>query len=211
MGAVACQCEKKTGLHVTSHSHLVEVVSDGGQPVLEKEGNIVITSLTNYAMPFLRYWIGDRGRMSANTCPCGRGTPLLESVSGRGMESFVKANGEIVSPIYLITSIGVGIEGGFVKKFQLVQEHYNLVTLKVVANPEIGRRAVEENLARVAEKIRTLLGEDCAVSVQFVDDIPRSPSGKYLCTVCRIWDGEVGVPGERRVAVYNGSRGSDLG
>lgn len=210
MGAVACHCEKKEGLHVTSHSHLVEVVSEGGRPLLNEEGNIVITSLTNYAMPLLRYWTGDRGRMSAKTCPCGRGTPLLTSVSGRGMESFVKANGEIVSPIYLITSIGVGIEGGFVKKFQLVQEDYHLVTLKVVANPEVDRRAVEENLARVAEQIRKLLGEGCAVSVQFVDDIPHSPSGKYLSTVCRIWDSKVGVPGERRLAVYNSSGDSNL-
>ncbi|MCH8063487.1 MAG: phenylacetate--CoA ligase family protein [Chloroflexi bacterium] len=186
MGDVACECSEKQGLHVASHSHVVEVLDENARPVMEQEGELVITSLMNYAMPFIRYRIGDRGALTARRCACGRGFPLLDSVSGRSIESFVTASGNLVSPIYLITSIGAALNPGLVRKFQLVQDDYSHVTLNLV--PESGHEEGELTsiLRQVTEKIRGVMGQDCVVDHRFVRDIPRQKSGKYLYTISNV-------------------------
>lgn len=187
MGAVACECPENAGLHIASHSHVVETLDQEGQPVSEEDGNLVITSLANYAMPLIRYSIGDRGRLTSRACPCGRGFPLLESVSGRAMESFVTSNNELISPIYLITVIGTAFRPGLVKKFQLIQEDYKHVILKIVPEPNARNDAdLSASLAEVFEKINAVMGRDCKIATEFVDDIPPQQSGKYLYTMSKV-------------------------
>jgi phenylacetate-CoA ligase len=197
MGDVACECEQRHGLHVSSHSHRVEVVDDRDHTVTDQDGDLVITSLHNYTMPFIRYRIGDRGRLTDRKCACGRGFPLLEAVLGRSMESFVTARGAVVSPIYLITAIGTALDPKAFRKFQLVQEDTARVTLKAILQPEADAATVRSCLSSAAQRIKTVMGTDCAVFEEFVADIPATASGKYLYTVCKL-------PGEREAAARVG-------
>jgi phenylacetate-CoA ligase len=89
---MASAVPEKGGLHVSSHSHQVEVIDRHGKSGLEEDGEIVLTSLHDYAMPFIRYRIGDRGRLTARACLCGRGFPLLETVLGRSEDASVFGN-----------------------------------------------------------------------------------------------------------------------
>jgi phenylacetate-CoA ligase len=186
MGAVACLCPEGGGLHITSHSHVVEVVNEDGRPVVDREGDLVLTSLTNYAMPFVRYWIGDRGQLSSSPCPCGSPFPVLESVSGRSIESLVKPGGELVSPIFLITLLGGILGSGPVSKFQIVQQALDRVTLKVVVDESHSADDTKSTLDTVVTRLGEVMGEACSVRCERVADIPREASGKYLYTVCNV-------------------------
>src|SRR6185503_15890547 len=115
---------------------------------------LVITPLTNYAMPFLRYRIGDPGRLTHDQCPFGRGFPLLESLSGRMVEVLVNAKGEQVDPIYFIQLLAVIFNRGFFRKFQVVQAEDGALTLNVVLDAGATQDAAQPNLAEVVEKIR---------------------------------------------------------
>jgi phenylacetate-CoA ligase len=194
MGAVACFCPEGGNLHITSHSHVVEVVDEDGHPVFDREGELVLTSLTNYAMPFLRYWIGDRGNLSSSPCSCGSPFPVLKSVSGRSMESLVKPGGELVSPIFLITLFGGTLGFGPVSKFQIVQEALNQVTLRVVVDDTHSAESIQSTLDTVQERLGEVMGEACIVRCERVADIPREPSGKYLYTICKIDRPHVSAP-----------------
>jgi phenylacetate-CoA ligase len=186
MGAVACLCPHGGGLHITSHSHVVEVVDEDGRPVFDREGELVLTSLTNYAMPFLRYWIGDRGNLSSSPCSCGSPFPILESVSGRSIESLVTPDGELVSPIFLITLFGGTLGFGPVSKFQIVQEALDRVTLKVVVDDTHSPENIQSTLETMREHLARVMGEACTVRCERVADIPREASGKYLYTICNV-------------------------
>ena len=122
--------------------------------------------------------------MSSRECPCGRGFPVLESVSGRAIESLIKPTGELVSPIYLITLLGTRIDSSLVERFQVVQDELTRVTLKIVVNQE----AVEQTARQHAQSVGRQLGEimGCDVRCEFVDEIPREKSGKYLYIVCNV-------------------------
>lgn len=185
VGAVACQCLERAGHHIATHSNVVETIDADGRPVVGQEGELAITPLTNYAMPFLRYRIGDRGKLGTDRCACGRGYPVLESISGRMIEVLVNSRGEQVDPIYFIQLLSVIFNRGLVRKFQVVQDEDGALTLNAVLEAHATREAFQANLVEVLDKIRLVMGADCPIEVKFVDDIPLSASGKHPYVVRR--------------------------
>jgi phenylacetate-CoA ligase len=191
MGDVACACLERRGLHIAPFSHKVEVVDRQDRAVFEEDGDLLITCLTNLTMPFIRYRIGDRGRLTARGCTCGRGSPLLESISGRTMEVFITSKGEYVDPIYF-TPGGNYREGVFgsdyLSQYQLVQEDYLRIRVKMVLRPGVTSDELEPKLNDLSETIRVVMGDECEVVNEFVDEIPPTRTGKHLLTIREIPD-----------------------
>jgi len=79
---IACECEAHQGLHVNMDTLNFECLRDGKPALPGETGAVVVTDLTNYGMPFIRYLVGDTARMAARPCSCGRTYPLIESLEG---------------------------------------------------------------------------------------------------------------------------------
>lgn len=176
MGDVACQCEHLQGLHVASYARKVEVIATDGHRANGADGEIVITALNNYAMPFLRYRTGDVGRESAEPCPCGRGLPTLQSVSGRMFEVLINAKGDRIDPHFFSHLFHTEAPGGL-RRFQVIQEDYARLKIKLALEP--GASWPHNGDLKLTEKIRRVMGPDCAIDYQIVDDIPLAKSGKH--------------------------------
>ncbi|MDP6952364.1 MAG: AMP-binding protein, partial [Alphaproteobacteria bacterium] len=83
VGFIALQCPESEGLHVMAEGVLLEVVDDAGEPCAPGTvGRVVVTALENYASPLIRYALGDYAR-AGETCRCGRGLPVIDTVLGR--------------------------------------------------------------------------------------------------------------------------------
>jgi phenylacetate-CoA ligase len=81
-GYIALQCPDHEHYHVQSENLIVEVIDERGEPCRAGEmGRVVVTTLTSFAMPLIRYEIGDYAVAGA-PCPCGRGLPVIERVLG---------------------------------------------------------------------------------------------------------------------------------
>jgi hypothetical protein len=64
-------------MHVCAESFFVELLDEAGEPAPQGElGRVVLTSLHNFAMPLIRYDIGDLAAFGP-ACSCGRGLPAL--------------------------------------------------------------------------------------------------------------------------------------
>jgi phenylacetate-CoA ligase len=63
-------------LHINDQTAVVDLVDDAGALVVDynKSGNVIVTSLVNYMMPFVKYATGDRGTILQDQCPCGSAT-----------------------------------------------------------------------------------------------------------------------------------------
>lgn len=84
IGLVASLCPEGQRYHVHEEHCHVEIVSGTHEPVTPGErGQLLVTSLTNTAMPLVRYETGDTAVLSAGPCRCGRSLMSFESVSGR--------------------------------------------------------------------------------------------------------------------------------
>lgn len=171
-GMLAGECELGR-LHVQSEINLVEILDDAGRPVPPgTEGNVVVTGFYNYAMPFIRYAIGDRAALAAKPCPCGRGLPTLDRVAGRVRNLFRFAGGKTVWPFIPFAQLRHFME---MRQLQIVQTTPDHVDLHYV--PE-GTGTVDH--AGATAFVRRRLGVDITVGFVARDTIPRLPGGKYL-------------------------------
>jgi phenylacetate-CoA ligase len=179
IGGVACECLQKEGHHIATNLVVMEAIGADQRPVMEQDAELVVTGLMNYAMPFIRYRIGDRGLLTKRQCSCTRPFPLLESVSGRLIEALVNSEGDHVDPLYFIMLFRMNWDAGTLRQYQIVQERNGSITTNLVL--EAGYTATTAGLdyAEITRKIRLVMGDDCAVRFEQVTEIPLSASGKF--------------------------------
>src|SRR5690606_15374642 len=93
---VACDYGDGLGLVVSPATHLVEVLTEDGLPVRPGEtGEIVVTLLSNYSMPLLRFRIGDMA-LQGETGLGEISWPRLAKVLGRTTDVFYTVDGKHV-------------------------------------------------------------------------------------------------------------------
>lgn len=78
--AIAFECEHHAGLHINEDHFYPEIIDPGSGRVLENNafGELVLTTLTTRAFPLIRFRTGDRARIIADACPCGRSLKRIE-------------------------------------------------------------------------------------------------------------------------------------
>lgn len=178
---IASECERHHGLHLNVENLWIEFLDDVGQPVRSgSPGRIIVTDLWNFAMPFIRYEVEDIGVPSDRACPCGRGLPLMESVSGRIADFLLRRDGSRVAGISLIENTLTRFEG--IRQMQIVQDALDRITLNLVPEGSRGAAAGRE----IAAYIREEFGAMTEVNVRWLQAIEREPSGKYRFSVCKV-------------------------
>jgi phenylacetate-CoA ligase len=162
------------GMHINADVVRVEVLDEASQPVpVGVEGNLVATLLVNRAMPLLRYRVGDRGSLLAESCACGHPFPLLGVVTGRRADMLVLEGGHRVSP-YALTCAMERV--GDVLRYQVTQLEPARLRVRAILDGVADR-------TRVAGRIRSVIRHDVApfleTDVEFVDRLPRGPRAKF--------------------------------
>jgi phenylacetate-CoA ligase len=185
LGGLGCQCQEHTGLHVSVENVYLEVLDERGEPARAGEpGQVVVTNLNNYGMPFIRYTLADVASwVPAYDCPCGRAHPMLSVVEGRHNDMFRTRDGRMVwggiaNPLW-------GMSG--VTQFQFIQKTYDLVHVRIVTK----RSLQPDELARVERAVQTALGSQVRVDFEFPEAIPTDKSGKYRYQICEVSREEV--------------------
>lgn len=172
------ECERHAGLHVTHEQLLIEVVDDGGRPVPDGvEGNVAVTDLYNYGMPFIRYVNGDRAVAGFGACSCGRGLPLLKQVTGRQLDIVTTPDGRRVPGEFFPHLLK---EFATVRRFQVIQEARDQVRLRLVLSSRDS-----STLDAIRTAIGDVLGPGMSLTLEVVEDIPLSRSGKLQVVVNR--------------------------
>lgn len=180
VGDIACERLDADGLFVAPWGTFVEIIDERGNPVPPGvEGEIVVTSLINFAMPLLRYRIGDRGSF-LEPSPYSTTGQVLKSVSGRVVDSFITRDGTIVDGEYFTHLMYFR---PWVLKFQVVQETVDEIVFRVVPTD------VEAPLAELDEiisKTHLVMGDRVKVTFNFMNDISPADSGKYRYTISKV-------------------------
>lgn len=170
-GVSAFECPEHAGLHIDTERSIMEVVDGDGLAIEQGEGQILATSLHNYAMPFIRYATGDEGFLLDEPCACGRGYPLLKEVLGRQQEMLITPEGKHIHGSFFSIAIK---EIPHVKEFQIRQTAVDRLEFSIVPESDFD----EADLERVREAIK-LRSLGWRVDFKLVDAIDRTPAGKY--------------------------------
>ena len=163
---------------MSDHLH-IEFLDENEQTVKPgKPGRVVITDLDSYAMPLIRYDIGDIGRLSNKKCSCGIKLPLMEVVEGR-KEDFIKTKtGKLVHAAYLCYTL----KDDNVHEFKMYQKALEKLHVQIVKSPTFNN----DSEKMLESKLRTSLGNEVKISFEYLDRIPREPSGKLRYFVSEI-------------------------
>jgi phenylacetate-CoA ligase len=174
--SLAFECDAHEGLHITSEHVIIESLMDGERNYGENEGEVVLTNLDNYFMPFIRYKNGDVIKTSDDLCSCGRNLPLIKRIGGRIGDVLVTPAGKFLHLDYftdLLNQIKWNNKYD-IRKYQLVQEAKDKIIWTIVAKSIPSEKEIEK-LLLVVEK--DFLGVE--LKINFVEDIACEPSGKY--------------------------------
>ncbi|HNX26313.1 MAG TPA: phenylacetate--CoA ligase family protein [Phycisphaerae bacterium] len=178
-GFIAHQCPYG-GMHITSENVIVEILrNDGTAATAGEDGEIVVTQLDNYAMPFIRYRTEDVGQLRAGVCRCGRGLELMQVVQGRCNDFLITPHGRRIHSSAVHAMIRV--EPGVVK-FQVRQAADGSVKIMLVTDEQFSRDAGE----RIRRKMLERLGPDGIAAVEYCKDIPLPKSGKYRYVISEL-------------------------
>lgn len=180
IGAIAQECSEHSGMHINAEHVYVECLKDGEPAAPGERGELVITDLDNYGMPFVRYTIGDIGVLSDRKCKCGRGLPILEKVGGRTFDIIVGTNGRHFDGHFFSILLRTAIEG--IKQFQVVQESKSKMHIKIVVD-EVFK---SEYIGMLTDKIHEYCGEDMQVNFNIVDEIKPKKSGKFRFVISKV-------------------------
>jgi len=173
-GNIAWGCRETGLLHSNDTNVIVEVMKeDGTQAEPGETGEMVVTSLHRFSMPFIRYRLGDIVTRGPAACSCGSACSTIGSIQGRKIDTFILPDGRSFHP-YEISAMVVDT-AEWVKQYAMVQEKTERVVLRVV--PFF--RPPEEEVERIRRDARRALGQGVYFRIEFVSEIEPGPGGKF--------------------------------
>lgn len=168
---IACECSEHSGMHVNADSVYTEVPAGS---------KLLVTDLSNRAMPLIRYQIGDVVVPTERVCACGRGLPLIERIEGREADYVLTPAGQLISGISLTENFALHIPG--TAQVQIVQESLTEFIIRIVPDEAFG----DESRTQIAALVDGTFGPAVRFEVELVDAIPQEPSGKYRFCISKV-------------------------
>ncbi|EGJ32391.1 MULTISPECIES: phenylacetate--CoA ligase family protein [Moorena] len=179
VGDIACELPGKEGLWAAPWGSYIEIVDDNNNLLpTGVEGNILVTNLTNYAMPLIRYKIGDSGTLLVNE----PSRQIFKEVSGRITDMFKRKDGSLVYGSYFTYLLYFK---DWIYNFQVVQKDYSKLVIRIMKGNQ-DYQPEQKELDEIVNHCQIAIGEECQISFEFVDQIYPSASGKYRYTISEI-------------------------
>jgi phenylacetate-CoA ligase len=171
---IAWECPAGHGLHCNEDVAVVEVLRHGRPAEVGQAGEVAITSLHSYAMPLIRFALGDVAVRGPTPCPCGQPFATLLAVEGRMVDFFRLPHGRWLHPYRLIENLDR--DGThWVRQYRLIQEREDRIVFQVV--PAAG--FTPERLAAFVRYASEAVGPAVEIEARLVDDLEPGPGGKF--------------------------------
>jgi len=167
-GGHAFECRKHNGLHWAFEASILESETNG---TIENGGEAIITGLTNYAMPVIRYKPGDIIIKNKTICSCGKQSEMISEIMGRTTEIIKFFNGRsLAGPAFTLIFRKFNIE-----QYQLVQNSVSSIDVNIVPKSNFDTK----ELNKIIEIMKFHCGEEVIVKINKMDSIPLTSSGKF--------------------------------
>ncbi|MGZ9148330.1 MAG: phenylacetate--CoA ligase family protein [Candidatus Deferrimicrobiaceae bacterium] len=182
VGHVAAGCPAGS-FHINQENLIVESEQTGNGE--EEAGELLVTNLDISPMPFLRYRMGDIGRVSERKCTCGRTLQILDNLLGRTGEIFRTKDGRMISPNFWCRVFMSDRFAGQIRRFQVVYTKEKNFRILVVKGPGYSPEAEKY----IKDSVGANISPDTRVDFEYVSEIRPRVSGKYQMVVNEAKDG----------------------
>lgn len=163
IGYLAFQCPKHTHYH-TAETVIIEILNSAGRPCSPGQtGRVVVTSLLSFAMPLLRYDLGDMA-VPGDACDCGRGLPTISRIIGREFNFAVLPSGHWRVGMLQAKDWADAVP---VRDFRVKQTALDRLEVELV----LPRPMTENDVTRAKTMLREFFGYDFVIAVKQVKSI----------------------------------------
>ena len=172
-GSIAFQCpEVPECHHVQAESLYLEILRDDGTPCKPGEaGRVVVTDLHNFAMPLIRYELGDIASFGP-PCRCGRGLPALQRIFGRFRNMAIDPEGRRFYPAIHTDRI---LSVAPIRQLQMFQLSADLIEIRYVMDREL----TNSEHSALKQQLSEAFMFPFELQTRRVDMIERSANGKF--------------------------------
>ncbi len=167
---LAWECQTTGEYHSCDDGLIIEVLRDGVPAAEGERGELVGTDLHSFAMPLIRYQLGDVVTKGSQACRCGQPFSTIRSIQGRMIDYFVLPGNRVVHPY----EFGVR-KVSWIREFQVTQERLEFIVMKVVPF----HTPSAQEMAALVQPVIASLGSDVQFQVVLVHKIPREANGKF--------------------------------
>lgn len=141
-------------------------------------GVLLATGFHNYAMPFIRYEVGDTVTFNNRTCGCGLHSQVISEINGRNEDYVITPEGaHIMRFDYLFK------ETRTIKECQVVQKQLGEVVLRIVRREGYNQELMEKHLKEI---VKDMISPTIDVKFDYVDEIERTKGGKFKAVVSEL-------------------------
>lgn len=171
---IAWECMEIGELHTCDDGMIIEVLKKGFHAASGEQGEVIGTNLHSFAMPFIRYRLGDVVTKGSETCHCGKPFSTIKEVQGRMMDYFLFPDGRLMHP-YEISMKILPDETSWLRQYQLTQESEDRVILRVVPF----KTPPSQKMALIEKSAKEILGQNVEFKVILTSELELLPSGKF--------------------------------
>lgn len=163
--------------HISTDNVVIEFLRQDGTPAdPEETAEVVVTTLNNFAMPLIRYRVGDSAAFREGTCRCGVNLPLMDLKIGKSVE-LIRTSSHADVSAHVLDYINIhlmkdGIRG--IRQFFVEQTGVDTFRLDYIREEPFDG----ESVLTFQRKMREHLGSQIEIDTQEVESIPLLPSGK---------------------------------
>ena len=182
-GVVAWSCPAdNTVLHVNEDVLVVEIVDEHGRECpVGQTGEVVLTPLHIHGMPLLRYRIGDMAARVPGACACGRGLGLMSPIQGRSTHVVRSPSGKPLMATHLGMAFGRAGAEAWAERYQARELELGQICVSIVTR----RPPTDAERNELLLSFHEVLQDDFHVALDFVNELPLAPNGKFQYLVPR--------------------------
>lgn len=170
---IACEKPNQSGLFLATDNVYCEISPDSSLSLEDNQGRLLITDLTNKAMPLIRYQVGDVVETTDEPSRCGSQVPRFAKVLGREADYVLTPEGKLISGISLTENFAMHISG--TAQLQIIQDKLNHLRLRLVPSDEFSPKSYEQ----INQLVQELFGPEMKYEIEFIETIPQETNGKY--------------------------------
>ncbi len=172
IGWVASECRIHSGMHYFAPGIILETADRQGNSSGLRPGSLLVTDLWNYAMPLIRYKIGDFVRLDYTRCKCGGSLPKIGRVIGRIDDAIIKPDGEMLNGNLLLSVLR---ESELNSPVQIVQNDLAEFVINYVSE-----RTLSENIRRyITSSFARLFEQEVKVDFVQTNALQKDSGGRY--------------------------------
>ncbi|HWP43649.1 MAG TPA: phenylacetate--CoA ligase family protein, partial [Blastocatellia bacterium] len=165
--------------HIFPQYGVAELIKEDGSAATEEGemGELIGTTLDNFAMPLIRYRTDDWAIVGPRSCPCGRQYKLLKETRGRWHQEMLVGK---LDNLISVTALNVHTDAfDRTQQIQFHQCEKGKVNLRIKRRPGY----TERDSQRILQALNEKMGDTMEITLSFTDEIPLSPRGKFRLVV----------------------------